>query len=211
MAYRLVVGAVATCAIMSVVAGCGSDMASGGPLPSASSSASSGLPQDGAPNVTDPLNLAPLIQNHCAAPSSEQIQTLGGPLRLTDPDSGFISAGGPNTGCGWVFTDGLGQIVGGPVTSVQNGLSEFYGANADAAASGGLPTLRELAPIEGYPAIQSTEGYEGDQSCVLLVGVSNTQVYGVKIFVSERHPDYKDPCGLASKVAAFAIQYLKTR
>jgi len=214
MGHRRLAGAVVTCVILSFAVGCGSADGLGSGAASKSSAPSSTaplLPRDGAPAVADPLSLAPLVQDRCAAPTKDQIETLGGAVRTVIPDSGFVDAGGPNTGCGWILADGLGNIVGGPVTSVHEGLSDLYGANRAVTANGGQSTLRELAPVEGYPAIQSTQGFEGDQSCIVLVGVSNTQVYGVRTSISQRHPYFRDACGLASKVAAFAIQYLKTR
>lgn len=136
------------------------------------------------------------------------METLGGQIKTVDPSSGNIDS---DDGCGWVFADGLGTVVAGPLPSTTEGLTSDYRSNSLVTAGGGQPTVRELPAVEGYPAVQSTLGYDGDGSCILIVGLSNTQVYGVKTGLGPRHPYYKDACGLASKVAAFAIQYLKTQ
>jgi hypothetical protein len=145
----------------------------------------------------------------CAAPSKDQIATLGGPVDEVDPDSGMVATTGPNHGCAFVFPGLLGAIVGGPGQSVKYGLTEFYRANANDVAAGQKPTLREMPAVDGYPTIQSTQGYEGQGACIMVTGLSNTQVYFVKTQLGSANQYYQTPCDAAAKMVDFAIQYLK--
>ncbi|NKQ55413.1 DUF3558 family protein [Amycolatopsis sp. K13G38] len=171
--------------------------------------AGAALPQGGAPNVANPLDPAPLLKDMCAAPSQAQIETLGGPVKTVRPNNGMVATTGPNDGCAFIFTNGLGGIVGGPGRSVKYGLSEFYRGNAADVSQGRPPSLRKLPAVDGYPTIQSTFGYEGPGACITATGLSNTQVYFVKTQLGTLNPYYNQPCDAAAKMTDFAIQYLK--
>lgn len=211
MRYRTLTATVAACAALATVTACSSDTVAGQPSTTTSSAAASStaLPQGGAPNVAKPLDAAPLLKDMCAAPSQAQIETLGGPVKEVDPNFGMVATSGGNNGCGFIFASGLGVIVGGPGQSVRYGLTEFYRASASAVAAGQKPTIRELSAVDGYPTIQSTQGYEGPGACITVTGLSNTDVYFVKTQLGTPNPYYQNPCDAAAKMTDFAIQYLK--
>ncbi|NKQ55415.1 DUF3558 family protein [Amycolatopsis sp. K13G38] len=211
MRYRTLTATVAAGAALTAITACGSNAVSGQSSTTTSSSAASStaLPQGGAPNVTNPLDPAPLLKDMCAAPSQAQIETLGGPVKQVRPNSGLVQTTGPNEGCAFVFANGLGVIGGGPGQSVKYGLTEFYRGNAADVSQGKPPSLRELPAVDGYPTIQSTFGYEGPGDCITATGLSNTQVYFVKTQLGPDNPYYPKPCDAAAKMTDFAIQYLK--
>jgi uncharacterized protein DUF3558 len=211
MRYRTLTATVAACAALTTVTACSSGTVAGQPSTATSSAAASStpLPQGGAPNVANPLDATPLLKDMCAAPSQAQIETLGGPVKTVRPNNGMVATTGPNEGCGFVFANGLGVIVGGPGQSVKYGLTEFYRASASAVAAGQKPTIRELPAVDGYPMIQSTQGYDGPGLCITATGLSNTEVYFVKTQLGTPSPYSQNPCDAAVKMTDFAIEYLK--
>jgi hypothetical protein len=72
-----------------------------------------------------------------------------------------------------------------------------------------LTTFKPVAPIEGYPAVIYANGGEGNAVCTPAVGVRNDLVYTVSPQLRTGNPYLSDPCGIAAKMSAFAIQHLK--
>jgi hypothetical protein len=107
--------------------------------------------------------------------------------------------------CVWVFADGSGNVGAGMVTKNNDGLSGIYYQSTH----GGLTTFKPVASIEGYPAVVYANGGEGDGVCTLAVGIRNDLVYTIIPRLRPQNPYLADPCGMATKIAQFAIQQLK--
>lgn len=209
MRHRALV-TVLTCGLALSATACGGAAQVSNPTPPAPTSIGVALPYAGAPNVANPLDGTPLVNDGCSAMTLTQAsQILGGTIKRTVPNSGTIMTAGGETGCGWDLNEGLGGVVAGPTVHNPYGLSGTYKASQSAVAAGKQPTFKEMAPVEGYPTIQYTEGFQGNGVCITDTGISNSQDYIVKVDLSERNPNYADPCGLGAKVAALAIKKLK--
>lgn len=205
---RRVAGMMLACGFALAVAACGGSTPSNPPPPSTSSGVA--LPYAGAPNVASPLDGTPLVHDQCSAMTpAEAAQTLGGTIKKTTPNAGTILTAGGETGCDWSLNEGLGGVVAGPTVNNPYGLSGTYKASQSAVAAGKQPTFKEMSPVDGYPTVQYTEGFGGNGVCITDTGISNSQDYIVKVELSERNPNYADPCGLGAKVAALAIKKLK--
>lgn len=176
---------------------CGTTSAPSGPA----------LPHSGAPSVVHPLDGTALAQDPCGAMTQDEADaTLGGTVLNTAPNTPTT---GQETGCAWTLDEGLGTVVAGPSVNIAEGLSTSFQASQAAVAAGKPPTVKELPAVEGYPTVQSTENAEGPGVCVSMTGLSDTQLYVVKVQMGDRNPGYADPCGLAVKVAALAVDKVK--
>lgn len=169
------------------------------------------LPYGGAPDVVNPLDGAPLVKDPCRAlTAAEAPGVLGASVESAKPNAATVTSMlGGEAGCDWRLADALGGVVAGPTVNEPYGLSSAYKGNQTKIALGGKPTIKELPAVEGYPTVQSTEGFDGTGVCITLTGLSNTQLYVVKVDLSGRNPNFSDPCGLAERVAGYAIDKLK--
>jgi hypothetical protein len=160
-----------------------------------------GLPTDGAPSVDNPIaNTAVAESDPCSTVTTPQIESLGGKVDRSRVDDMTL---GKN--CVWVFADGSGNVGAGMVTKNKDGLSGIYSQSA----RGGLTTFKPVEPIEGYPAVVYANGGEGAGVCTLAVGIRNDLVYTIIPRLRPQNHYLADPCGMATKIAQFAIQQLK--
>jgi hypothetical protein len=201
MRSRTALLGILACAALLSATGC-SNTTNGNPStqqPNATSAG--GLPADGAPNVQNPIaNTATSESDPCSSVTTAQIESLGGKVDRSRVDDMTL---GKN--CVWVFADGSGNVGAGMVTKNTDGLSGIYYQSTH----GGLTTFKPVSPIEGYPAVVYANGGEGDGVCTLAVGIRNDLVYTVIPRLRPQNPYLTDPCGMATKIAQFAIQQLK--
>ncbi|WP_410576328.1 DUF3558 domain-containing protein [Amycolatopsis sp. lyj-108] len=178
--------------------GCGTQV-TGTATTSAPSSAR--LPSDGAPAVTAPINdTARVEKDPCSAIPTAEIEAIGGKVKNSRLDD--LTMG---NNCVWVFQESPNTVSAGLVTGNKDGLSALYAQNAAA----GLTTFKPVDPINGYPAVIFANGGEGEGNCTLAVGVRDDLVYTVIPRLTDQHPSFSDPCGMATKVAAAAINNIK--
>ncbi|MGY6657268.1 DUF3558 domain-containing protein [Amycolatopsis sp. TRM77291] len=131
-----------------------------------------------------------------AIPAAE-IEAIGGKVKRTRVDD--LTMGNASA---WVFQEAPNTLSAGLVTGNKDGLSALYAQNA----TGGLTTFKPVDPVDGYPAVIYANGGEGKGNCTLAVGVRDDLVYTVIPRLTDHHPSYSDPCGMATKVAAAAIR-----
>ncbi|WP_326567242.1 DUF3558 domain-containing protein [Amycolatopsis rhabdoformis] len=179
------------------VSGCSSDVPG---IPIASPASSAGLPQHGAPAVSNPLTTASVVADPCSAVTTDQVTKLGGPVRSHRVNT-FTAA----TTCTWVFDDNAGTVAAGMDTLDKDGLSHLYALKAQ---NSGVTTFEPQNPILGYPAVVFANGGEGPGSCQLAVGLNNNDIYMVFSDILY-NPKTSDSCGLATEIAKAAIQHLK--
>ncbi|OXM50988.1 DUF3558 domain-containing protein [Amycolatopsis alba DSM 44262] len=189
----------ATLASIALLGGC-ADKKTNDPT-STSAPSSAGLPTAGAPSVTDPItNTKSVESDPCSAISADEMTAIAGKVKRTRSED--MTAG---IACTWVFELSPNTINAGLVTANKDGLNALYAQHA----AGSLTTFKPVDPISGYPAVVYANGGEGKGNCTLAIGVRNDLVYNVIPRLSNEHPSFADPCGLATKVAAAAIKNLK--
>ncbi|UUV28035.1 DUF3558 domain-containing protein [Amycolatopsis roodepoortensis] len=158
------------------------------------------LPSDGAPAVAKPIAATAAVEaDPCSAIPTAEIEAIGGKVKRTRVDD--LTMG---NACAWVFQEAPNTLSAGLVTGNKDGLSALYAQNA----TGGLTTFKPVDPVDGYPAVIYANGGEGKGNCTLAVGVRDDLVYTVIPRLTDHHPSYLDPCGMATKVAAAAIRNL---
>ncbi|ANN14351.1 hypothetical protein SD37_00885 [Amycolatopsis orientalis] len=190
---------IATLASLALLGGCsdknGNDPTpTGAPSPTGSSSA-------GAPAVKDPItNTAAVEADPCSAIPAAELEAITGKIKRSRTED--MTAG---KGCTWVLELSPNTINAGLVTGNKEGLGTLYAQHA----AGSLTTFKPVDPIDGYPAVVYANGGEGKGNCTLAVGVRDDLVYNVIPRLSNEHPSFADPCGMATKVAAAAIKNLK--
>jgi hypothetical protein len=201
MKHRPSIVAAILCGSLAFAAGCGSGSGTVTNKPSTPASASN-LPQAGAPSVDNPLKTDSIDNTPCNAATAEQVESIGGKLKNADTSPML----GKSMACHWVFEDGLGAISANTLPENTSGLSSLYSKQS----KGQLTAFQPLPPIEGYPAVLFADGGRlGDGVCSMTAGLRNDLSYIVGVDLDPRNPHYSDPCDLATKLAGFAIQYLK--
>ncbi|ANN21480.1 hypothetical protein SD37_00905 [Amycolatopsis orientalis] len=159
------------------------------------------LPSSGAPAVPEPIyNTTTVEKDPCSAVPNAEIEELGGKVersRTVDLSVGLS--------CSWLFFEAPSTVSAGLAVGNKDGLSALYAQNA----AGGLTTFRPVAPVAGHPAVIYANGSEGKGTCTLAVGIRDDLVYTVTPHLSSGNPMLTDPCGMATKVAAAAIENLK--
>lgn len=204
-------GAVLAAAIAGLMlASCGSETAgeaTGGGDPTApGTSASAASPSSPAgdtggqaPRVSDPVDVAPLRQDPCAALSNAQTQERN----LEQGESEPMSDGSPT--CIYHYADGSGsQVRFVQVRDFANGLDDVY-ARADALA------VFEPTEVEGHPAVV-TQTHQDDRDegfCDLQVGLTDEYVVSLMAQVAEGSDDYPQGCEVTEVLAADMIHNLR--
>lgn len=202
MASRPTLVLLATAALLTSAC---SDSDKGTPPPqpvSSTAGAEASLPKAGAPNVAQPLDTASAEADPCSLVTNDQIQSLAGGAveraRVDDLSTGKV--------CAWVLANRLGVISAGMNTGERDGLSHLYALNAQGS---GLTTFKPSKPVDGYPTVVFANGGERSYVCNLAVGVRNDLMYTIIATPDTGSPHRDDPCGMATKLAGFAIQHLK--
>jgi hypothetical protein len=204
MEHRAGFAATTIFAAFALLAGCGNDPTAGAPAAPSTTPSTPALPQDGAPNVESPLNTAAIDTAPCSAVSKEKIETLGGKLRSSKEENAVLNPG--DRVCTWIFESGMGTIGANTSTDNNIGISSLYSLNK----LGKLTVFQPTAPIEGYPGvIYSDQASTRIGDCTLAVGLRNDHSYIVHTSLRSNHPNYSNPCEVATKVAAFTIQSLR--
>ncbi len=120
-------------------------------------------------------------------------------------NSSTISLKDNDKGCKWTFNGSTGNVNAGFYVSNKEGLNGIYLQNQ----RGALSTFKPHAPVIGYPSVVYSKGDEGPGSCILAVGVRDELTYTVHTQLRDGNPAMADPCAMADKLAAAAINRLK--
>ena len=161
------------------------------------------LPAFGAPPVRTPLNATTFKQYPCKALTQQQAEHLLGTTVTAEPRPD--DAEGP--ACGWAgeapASDGTVKISF--LTTSDSGLSSFYRAKGSS-----YRFFKELSPVAGYPAVAFGLEDERDEGhCMVAVGTSNHDAFGVAVHQSTRNVGKKNPCTIAHQIAGLVIENIK--
>lgn len=193
-----------------VLASCGSETegeATGGEDPTGSAtSADAALPSSPAgdtgvraPRVSDPVDIAPLRQDPCAALSTAQTRERN----LEQGESEAMSDGSPT--CIYNYADGSGSRVRFvQVQDFTNGLDDVY-ARADGLA------VFEPTEVEGHPAV-ITQTHQDDRDegyCDLQVGLTDEYVVSLIAQISASSDDHPQGCEVTEVLAGDMIHHLR--
>lgn len=172
-----------------------------GPGPSADAAASSSAGNQGrqAPRVSDPVDVAALEQDPCAALSSSQTRERN----LEQGESEPMSDGSPT--CIYRYSDDSGSRVRFvQVQDFANGLDDVY-ARADSLS------VFEPTEVEGHPAVitQTHQDDRDDGFCDLQVGLTDEHVVSLMAQITESSDDYPQGCEVDKALAGDMINNLR--
>lgn len=150
------------------------------------------VPKNGAPEVTDPLDVERVLVDPCEALGDDQLRGLG----FGGPGE-FDTFRGEDQ-CKWRMADSSLQIVTiRPAVSPKESLSDVYGKRDRMAYF--KPTT-----IGGYPAVYASPIDQRDGgNCQLLVGVSDDQLITVAATFLQ-----VEPCPVVGRTAEAMIEHL---
>ncbi|HEX7659538.1 MAG TPA: DUF3558 family protein [Pseudonocardiaceae bacterium] len=183
---------------MFLAAGCGSSTPSG-----STSTTTTSAPTSSAPAVPNPLSLAKLTSNPCAALTAAQLEPYIGAIRVSLP-----SAADGSTGPSCLYDPVDGNQGSVSVTALPN-----FGGPANLGQPG-LEWSQKIGDVAGYPAENaSAAGPKGPQAgdCATVVVISDQAA--VHIYVQAAEPDYKyytNACAPANALAPDVIAFLKS-
>ena len=190
------VAPVVGCGLLFLAAGCGSG------TPGGSGSTTTSAPKSSSPSVPNPLSLAKLNSDPCAALSAAQLAPYIGAV-----DSSNADKSDPNSAaCDYYPVDGHQATIS--VSALPN-----FGGPANLGKPG-LAWSQKIGDVAGYPAEHSSlAGPTGPQKgdCGTLVVVSDQAA--VDIYVDSAEPDYKyhtNACAPADALAPDVIAFLKS-
>lgn len=152
-----------------------------------------------APRVSDPVDVAALEQDPCAALSGSQARERN----LERGESEAMSDGSPT--CIYRYSDGSGSRVRFvQVTDFANGLGDVY-ARADSLA------VFEPTEVDGHPAVitQTHQDDRGKGFCDLQVGLTDGYVVSLMAQLTEASDDYPQGCEVNKVLAGDMIQNLR--
>jgi hypothetical protein len=170
--------------------------------PSSSEEASTGtsLPNYGAPNVEDPLEITEFVREPCRALTAEQT------TELNLPTTGTAGTNALGQVCEWENSETRGRVTIDIREKNAAGLSALYAANDN----GEYGFFEELAPIEGYPAVAyDISDKRPSGMCAVSVGVANDLSFAVGLRLSPNNVGAKDPCETAASVADMMMKTMK--
>lgn len=158
------------------------------------------LPNHGAPNIDDPLDITEFLQDPCRALTAEQAE------ELSVPTTGAGSTNALGRVCEWENMDTRGFVNVEMREKNAAGLSALYAANDN----GQYPFFDVLPPIDGYPAVAYDVADHRDQGiCAVSVGVANDLSFTVGLRLSRGNVGKKDPCETATLVAGMMLNTMK--
>jgi len=157
------------------------------------------LPQNGAPEVEDPLDVSMLRDDLCAAMTEEQAKQFPGDFAGSETDDkGY---------CTWAYEGDIGYLgfVSGKLrTANSEGLSKYYG-KMDSNDANSSP----IDPVNSYPAVRFDLGLTSDGNCSIIVGFKDDLTYDILVELKSDHPSYDEPCEVARKFAGVVVDNLK--
>jgi hypothetical protein len=208
---RTKAAAAAVCAL--VVTGC-TTVSAGSPTPdpadaSGTPSSDAGtpppaeedLPSDGAPKVTDPIDVSHFEQNPCDVLTPDQAQELG-----VDP-TGKPEEDGFGKICRWRSPD----VNGGATTisffsSDNRGMSSIYRSHAKG-------ELKYFAPleVEGQPAAayDVNSSKKPTAACFVAVGLTDELAFSSYTTLSSGNIGQRDPCQAGAQVASMMVKTMR--
>lgn len=206
---RVVAALVAGSAVL-VIAGCsGGTDGTAEPAPTTGSVSSSqaagdaGLPNSGAPAVTNPLPESALAGDPCQALTRQQVtEALGDDA--SQGERRDLDSIGPR--CDWqggTSSDGGFSLSFG--TKSRQGLSGFY-ANAKPK----MEVFRELAPVEGFPAV-AYKSSDDARECTVGVGLADEYTLSITGTQSSAREGEVDSCDATEMVTALVVKNLKQK
>jgi len=158
----------------------------------------SNLPKNGAPNVSDPLNVSALADDPCEAMTNEQAKGFA---------ETFLGETISSGNCRWKYQGEhyrIGYVGGGIESGNYVGLTKYYGPIDE--------EVMEVNPVDsvhGYPAVHADLELDTAGQCLLKVGLRNDVVYDALANLESEHPEYDDPCGVAREFAGVVVDNLK--
>lgn len=200
---RRVVAALAVGSAVLATAGCsGEDGGQSDPTPSSASDSTaspgtSGLPNSGAPAVTNPLPESVLSGDPCEAMTPQQITDALGD-GASQGERRDLDQLGPR--CNWsAATSSGGGFTLTFGTKSRQGLSSFY-ANAKQQ----MEVFRELAPIEGFPAVAYKSSNDA-RECTVGVGLANEYTVSITSTQSTAKEGKADSCEGTETVMSWLV------
>lgn len=158
------------------------------------------LPAHAAPKVDDPLDVASFKANPCQALTESQTKQLLGKNAEIVPRTD--DAEGPS--CSYRSGQTHAGVKVSFFTIYRNGLTTFYQQKKR------FVLFEELDSVSGYPVLALGEEDERSKgACDIAVGVSDRQMFGLAIHLSEHNVAKKDPCEVGHTVAGMVIENIK--
>ncbi len=178
-----------TCLLLAAAVVACSPQTTSTPTPTPTSTSSSAS-DSAVPKVASPKKLTGVPA--CQLLTTQQLQTLGA---ATNPKTGKSPWG--EGSCEWNTAEVAIHLS--PDTTTGKGLAQTYSSKSKFDSF--QPTT-----VAGYPSVQVDKQ---DISCGLFVGVSDTQVLSLTVFIDGKgNPDYHNPCAFAPKVATAVLANL---
>ena len=190
-----IVGFGVAVAAMVVLTGCSSGTTGGGGS-TTSSAATTTASGNGAPAVTNPLDLSKFASNPCGTLTSAQLSTLGatgqGKQSVFGDPTTHATLGAD---CTWKQGNSLFGVYLG--TAQPTGLGYYY-------TNGGTP--QRLPDVDGRPAIE-TASKPDIGLCQIMVGASSSTFYGAE---AVSIPEGTDPCTVVQQVLSAMTATIKS-
>jgi hypothetical protein len=194
-----------TVVAMTVLAGCSSTTggsaspSSGAASSPAGSSGSSSPAGDGAPKVTNPIDISKWAQNPCSVLTPTQLTSIGVTGQGKSATFGALGPGTLGPDCTWTLRQGdhlTSWAVYFGTNSKVRGLNYYY--------DNGAP--KPLPDIDGQPAIIGSNVAEL-QDCTVAVGASDTTFFAGRVIGA---PQGTDPCSVATQIATDMTTNMKS-
>jgi hypothetical protein len=187
---RLLLPATA-CLALAALTACSSGGGTSLPPPTTSSTTTAATSDSSsAPQVSNPKNIKGT--DPCQLLTTTQLVELGGTATPKKDNSAWGAAE-----CSW-DNDNLGMTVA-PETASGRGIAQTYSNRANFSSF-------QPSQVDGYPDVRTDLQ---SLSCVIFVGVSNTQALSVSYTrYGATGAEYMDPCGFAEKVAGMVLSNL---
>lgn len=204
---RVVSRTAAMLAVGGVLAACSGPSAGTPVAPITSTSSTntqgSGLPHSGAPKVSEPIDTVRFESDPCKVLTAKQFRTIG----LTLDESEGDPEGRAGATCDWFLPLGEGTVGATFLTANREGLSNAYAKNA----AGQWDLFEPISPIAGHPAVIADMRDDRKRGvCFLQVGLRDDMSYNIGVqAATEKNALAKDPCGVAKKVAALALETMQ--
>jgi len=159
------------------------------------------LPSDGAPKVTNPIDVSHFEQNPCDAFTPAQAQQF-------DLEAGKRQDTDFGNGCAWRNPETGGSVTLGFASVDKRGLSSTYRAEKE----GDFTYFEPIDDIEGHPAVAyDVNSSKPTAACFVDVGVTDELTFATRVGLSASNVGEKDPCELSAQVAGMILKNMQER
>ncbi|WP_432849192.1 DUF3558 domain-containing protein [Amycolatopsis sp. CA-161197] len=189
--------------VLAFAAGCSGSLAAV-PATTNPSPTAPALPHSGAPKVQNPLPASVLAGDPCQqALTADQLEKILGTAPQGKRDDASI---GP--ACNWTNADTAAVVGVGYTSQTHQGLSALY-QNTKPQAT----VWKELAPIQGFPAVAHSTYESGTNTgfCQVSVGIADDLSFDASLGLSTAKIGKVDPCGVAEQVADMVVTNLRQK